>query len=1043
LKEDERGTGSRKCVPKGRAKIEKSTSSLQEIQAELKAVFDLSPEAITVAGLDGAIIDCNQVALNMFGFTSKEELIGKSGFPYIATKDQQRAMEDLKKTLEQGSAKSIQYTCLTKDGREVSAELYASVIKDSSGNPTGFVAMTRDITERKKAEEALLKSEEKYRSFVQNLQGIAYRGDSSFNADFFQGPVKEITGYSEEEFLKGKIRWDKLVYEKDSARFLNWTKEAISNKEKSGRLEYRIVRKDGTVKWIRQIFSHLFGDSGEVTGSQGILYDITEEKKREELMRASEERYRSYVEVTGQLGWITNADGEVAEDIPAWRRFTGQSYEEVKGFGWVKALHPDDLEHAVRIWEKAVATKSAYEVDYRVRRYDGVYRYFHARGVPVFNDDGIVREWVGTCRDITERKKAETDLHFEQKRLFEVLETLPEMICLLKLDYHVAFANRSFREKFGESKGRHCYEYCFGKSKPCDFCESYEVLKTGKPHHWELSGPDGTTIDVYDFPFTDADGTPLILKVYFDITERRKAEEALRESEEKFRNLFENARNVILVSDLKGNMTSINKAVEEYGFKKDELIQKNMLELIPKNYWPRILEDLAEVVRGKQVEGETEVITPKGKRIVEYRGNLIRRENKVVGLQTILTDITERKKIEEELRDSEERLRTLYESIPDSLAVYVGKTGQLIEYNRAFKKAYGYTDEELKNKMFLDFVHPDYRAMLIEEYRKNYPEEKLPVRHEIVCVNKKGESIPIEISVGQYKKQGRVIGINVMHRDITKRKEMEKKLRQYSEHLEELAEERTRKIKEMQGQLLKAERFAAIGELAAMVGHDLRNPLQSIRNATSCLKIEPGLKLNQEIQTVLKTIDESIEYSNGIIRDLLDYSREVHLELTETNPKSIVKDTLSLLAVPSTIQIYDTTQDKPAIKVDAEKLKRAFVNVVKNAMEAMPEGGKLSITSRESNGNMEIAFADTGTGMTEEVMEKLWTPLHTTRAKGIGFGLPICKRIVEAHGGNISVESTVGKGTTFTFMLPIKPRTEKNKEIIVNEPALTPSSVSH
>ena len=135
--------------------------------------------------------------------------------------------------------------------------------------------------------------------------------------------------------------------------------------------------------------------------------------------------------------------------------------------------------------------------------------------------------------DITEIKEAQASVQAERKRLFDVLETLPAMICLLTPDYHVAFANRGFRDKFGESQGRHCYEYCFGRTAPCEFCESFKVLKTVRSHHWEVTGADGCVIAAHDFPFTDADGSPMVLEMDMDITEQRRAEAGLREANER------------------------------------------------------------------------------------------------------------------------------------------------------------------------------------------------------------------------------------------------------------------------------------------------------------------------------------------------------------------------------------------------------------------------------------------------------------------------------------------------------------------------------
>jgi PAS domain S-box-containing protein len=252
----------------------------------------------------------------------------------------------------------------------------------------------------------------------------------------------------------------------------------------------------------------------------------------------------------------------------------------------------------------------------------------------------------------------------------------------------------------------------------------------------------------------------------------------------------------------------------------------------------------------------------------------------------------------------------------------------------------------------------------------------------------------------------------------------------YANQLEEKVEERTKALKEFQEQLLKAQRMAVIGEVAGMVGHDLRNPLTSIAGAAYYLKKRLSPKADGKIREMLDLIDKNIAYSNKIINDLLDYSREIKLDLTESTPKSIVREALSAVNVPENIHVLDLTENKPKIKVDVEKLKRTFVNIIKNAIEAMPKGGTLTIKSRRTNDNVEFAFSDTGVGMSKKTLSRLWTPLFTTKAKGMGFGLPICKRFVEAHGGFINVESKLKRGTTFTVTIPMSPKTEEGGEKI-------------
>jgi PAS domain S-box-containing protein len=533
-------------------------------------------------------------------------------------------------------------------------------------------------------------------------------------------------------------------------------------------------------------------------------------------------------------------------------------------------------------------------------------------------------------------------------------------------------------------------------------------------------------------------GKKLIQGIFRDITEQRKAEEALRESEEKYRELINGMNDTAWVIDFDCNLIDVNDAaVKVLGYSREELLSMRIFD-IDFSLDPEEIKGLVKGMPTDQIQVfETAHTTKDGKTIpVEISSSLVTCQGKRAIL-SIARDITERKKMEERLLESEERLRNLYENIPDSLCVFVGREGRALEYNKAFKERTGYTDEELKDKKFLDFVHPDDRAMIQEKYRTKYPEEAFPLVFEMKEINKKGEPLPIQVSVSTYKKKGKVIGIEVLHRDITERKKMEEELRRYSEHLEELVEERTKELKEAQERILESERLAAIGKVASMVGHDLRNPLTGIKGAAYYLKTKYGAEMDVKGKEMFEVIDKDIDYSNKIINDLLDYSKDLSLEFVNTTPKLLLKNALSLVEVPERIKIIDATEDKLEIKADTVNISRVFVNIITNAIDAMPESGTLTVTSKAVKGNVKIVFKDTGTGMPEETLSKLkrGSPLFTTKAKGMGFGLPICKRIVEAHGGKISVESTLGKGTTVTITIPVNPKpvNEGEEKWIFNE----------
>lgn len=259
--------------------------------------------------------------------------------------------------------------------------------------------------------------------------------------------------------------------------------------------------------------------------------------------------------------------------------------------------------------------------------------------------------------------------------------------------------------------------------------------------------------------------------------------------------------------------------------------------------------------------------------------------------------------------------------------------------------------------------------------------------------------------------------------------QMSSKLMQYSHGLEELVEKRTRQLKDAQKRLLRSERLAAVGEVATMVGHDLRNPLQVIENAAYYLNSELSrLPLStpviQKTMEMLQAINNSIDYADNILRDLKDFSRTHKPSIKKCDINAIVTEILSKVEAPENVELIVELSNLPEMKTDKDMMRRVFVNLAINGIQAMENGGRLTVTTKETKGFVEVSFEDTGVGMSKETMTKLFTPFFTTKAKGLGLGLAICKRFVENHGGSIEVESEEGKGSTFTVKLPIHERIE-------------------
>jgi signal transduction histidine kinase len=230
------------------------------------------------------------------------------------------------------------------------------------------------------------------------------------------------------------------------------------------------------------------------------------------------------------------------------------------------------------------------------------------------------------------------------------------------------------------------------------------------------------------------------------------------------------------------------------------------------------------------------------------------------------------------------------------------------------------------------------------------------------------------------------------------------------------------KLLETQEQLIRSEKLAAIGQLASGVGHELRNPLGAIKNAAFYIRRRAANtdlpKTEPRVMEFLSIIDEEVNSANKVITDLLGFSRMGKPAAAPTNIAGIIEDALRYTPIPQGVTLAKEINNLPMVMVDGEQIKQVVVNIVLNALQAMPEGGRLEIRASAKGKFVEVEFTDSGGGIPDEIKNKIFDPLFTTKAKGVGLGLSVCKTIMERHQGEIRVKSQVGQGTTFTISLP-------------------------
>ena len=507
-------------------------------------------------------------------------------------------------------------------------------------------------------------------------------------------------------------------------------------------------------------------------------------------------------------------------------------------------------------------------------------------------------------------------------------------------------------------------------------------------------------------------------KLQIDITQRKRAEEALRQSQENLRAYLESAPDGVYLNDLKGTFLYGNKKAEELiGYNREELLGKSFLKLnlLPAKYLAKAGKLLALNAMGKPTgPDEFELIKKDGSRIrVEITTTPVKQAEGKAVVIGFARDITERKQAEEALRESEEKYRRLFELSPIGITT-VDMKGVITECNPAVYKEGGYSEDELVGKHFSKIA--PVRVRDIPKQMRVFSSiirGKVPKPFEVAYNRKDGTIGWTEVHVGLLKAGGRKLGVQVLQRDITERKRMDEELIEKTRELEAASQ--------------------AKSEFLASMSHELRTPLNVIIGFSELMRDQVPGEINEEQRQCLDDILTSGRHLLGLINEVLDLSKvesgKVELSLTNIALSDVLQSLSSAMMPMLTVKAQsldvEVEEGLPPVYADEARVREVLFNLVSNSAKFTPEGGKLKIEAARKDNWCQVSVSDNGIGIKKEDQEQIFEPFYQVgnsiagEKKGTGLGLTLAKQIVEMHGGQIWVDSQYGNGSRFIFTLPL------------------------
>jgi PAS domain S-box-containing protein len=1091
-------------------------------------------DSIIETDFDGTITYINPYVYSMFGY-QQNELIGTNAFKFIHPKDLSYYKEVVQKGIKSGGNFSVEFRAHHKKGHYVPISGKCNVVKINGNNK--IIGVLRDITERKKIEKALIKSEELFRTIFDTAIDSIFIKDTSLRYVKVNSAMKKLFGKKSEGLLY-KTDID-LFGEEIGKHIMEADKQVIKGKIIE---EFPTKPINGVNHSFHTIKIPLKDMKGKIVGLYGIARDITELKKAEKKLRESEEKYRMISENANDLIVIINEkfEYEYINEI-VHKKLMGYAKEDIIGKSSLDFIHPDDIKYAVKGLKQGFINEVEMG-EVRIRNKKGEYLWLEIRGKSFIDKYGK-KKGLLISRDISDRKKAEQKLKESEEKYRTLVEKSLQGICILQ-NIRLVFANNALAEILGytiEELLSLSSEEVKNLIHPED--REYVVNRhinrlEGKPvptrYEFRVIRKDQKVrvVEMYATRI-EYEGKTSIQEAFVDITERKSAEQKLKESEKEYRDLFESSPYAIGLIDMNGKIIHCNSNVERiFGYKPEEYLDKNFnyFKLFSKKDNKIVIKSLKKLIKEEIPEPQEFQLRRKDGNViwVLIQASLVKRINETL-IQVITQDITNRKEAELKLKESEEKYRLISENAKDLITIINEKYEHEFINEQTYQKVLGYCNDDMLGKTRLDLVHPDDLRRGINAYKNGFEAGEGTV--ELRLRHKQGHYIWFEFKGKTYiDREGKTKGL-LISRDISDRKKAEQLLKESEKRFRTLykniaggtiiidedcvikdVNDRTCEItgytkEELIGQLCDIlcprgssskecpiwvmgqegfrgmdtaikckdgkenpilknakkieldgknyilENFQDITErkmaeiklqeinelkteIMRRVSHELKTPLISIKGFSDLLLDVHYNKFDDDIISIVNEIKQGCVRLENLIDEILESSkldsRQIKLKTSKEDLSFLIRfcvEELKMLLKMRNQAIILNIHDNLITVFEKEKIYDVINNLLSNAIKYSQKNSEIKIQSEIKDNFIVISVNDNGIGFTEEEKTKLFTQFgkierygqnFDVESEGTGLGLYIAKKIVELHGGKIWMESEGrNKGSTFYFSLPM------------------------